>query len=266
MGLIYISISISGFFVLYAFLISIGMINTKFVMTNYNKLLFISYSITTIFSIIGLFVYYSLFEEYYPIFLLFGGISVLYLILCLINHIFKIKKTQNISFNIKSGEYIVVSKIGFTDTALSIYSTKSVIKTTYRDKEIYIIFNSTSPELNKNLLLNCIKKNENTYICTSYCYNEKMKLKDIISILYNYYCILLITYGLNIVTEYYIKYGTDSKNPGGKFISIPFAFIIFKFGMLSTKNAKDSFTKFIHIFTVLLYYLLLIETLVIWFV
>ena len=59
MGLIYISISISGFFVLYAFLISIGMINTKFVMTNYNKLLFISYSITTIFSIVVLFVYYS---------------------------------------------------------------------------------------------------------------------------------------------------------------------------------------------------------------
>ena len=261
-----ILLSITSFFIIFTFLVILHIIKTKWIMKNYISVVLTSLLITTISSLFGIILYYSKYNEFNVFFACFGTLSLMFFIGFIYGKNSKNDRLDICTFVVNPGEYEIVAS-GVDMVIPDIYNVKNYMKITQDGKEKYVIFLNIPPEENKKLVLNCRKDkdNENVFTCVSYYEDGKKSFNDKLYSLFNFYCIILIIYGLFTTNNHYLKYGTDPNNPGAKYIGLVIAYYIFLFTVKSLKKSKEGFSKMIYIISQIVLYIVMIELILILF-
>jgi len=253
---------IAGIIFIFQWYALMGKKHTKFMLINHNKIWIISARVSLILSIICIVLSYLIYDKVDFFMLIISTINSIIILTTILGKIFiKNKKSPEI-IKVKAGKYEIVSDLEIKSNDM--HKVSNYMKINDENGEKFVIFNGVPPELEKNIVLYCMKTEEGYYICNTYMYEEKKKFTDILNIIFNYYIIVTLTYGGSLVTNNYLN--NVKSDDSFQFIAIPIVFIIFRHGFKSTKFAKDSYTKFWHLVFGTFYILTLIEVLFLWFI
>ena len=253
---------IAGIVFIFQWYILMAKKHTKFMLINYNKIWTMSAGMSLILAIIGVVLSYLIYDKVDIFMLAISIINAIIILTTILGKIFvKNKKSPEI-IEVGAGKYEIVSDLEIK--ANNAHEVTNYMKINDENGEKIVVFNRVPPELEKNIILYCMKTEEDYYICNTYMYKEKKKFNDILNIIFNYYIIVTLTYGGSLVANDYLNNVKSDDN--SQFIVIPIAFIMFRHAYKSTKFAKDSYTKFWHLVFGAFYILTLIEVLFLWFI
>lgn len=236
----------------------LGKYRPKIINKNFFKILVACNIVSIISSCISNYIYNYLYHEMDLVLMLILFVNLSFIIVIggfiLYDKMIKKNKPQSREkIYVKANTFEIVTEVDY-NLLFNVHEFHNVMKVNNK----YILFNITPPDLDKDVMMNCLKLEDNTYLCLTYDYCSKLSIKNIISILLNYYCIILVTYGVVIAEKYYITNGQNENNPGVKFILIPFLYLGFKWCDNDIiKKSNDMYTKFIKVIMFFLHYLLL---------
>ena len=239
-------------------------IRLNFIFSNYYKLLKLDLLITFISGLLMITLSYTLYNYFDYIIILSTVWSFIYLILLLFNN-----NNEGNVILLKASEFSVYSDldiVGISPYVISLYNVKNVLKTKLNDKDTYIVFSGTSINENNDVYVKYLETNEDGIlkgISYKYRKNNLLSLIDLVTV---WFVILTMVYGYFGTFKAALAYGLPlpSDSPF-KYIGIGCGFFIFHFGYRSTKNGKDSFTKFWHFVSLIAYVICAITVLIILF-
>lgn len=250
------------FLIIFYLYLLLGKNRPKWSFINYKNKLNLCIYLSLISLIIGNLITYFMYGIFDIPLILFLAFNLFLLLLKMMTKVFSKKNSINEIIEIKAGNYNIISSVDIT------YGGSTYIKNIMKvidDKkeEKYIMFNIVPPELNKDLILDCTKTDDNSYICNTYIYTEKKKFFEIIKIIFNYYVMFAATFSSILVTNNFLN-NISSKKPTEVLI-ISCAYAIFCLCYGNSKHAKDTFSKFFHILFLIFYIITIVEMIFIWF-
>ena len=163
--------------------------------------------------------------------------SCFYIMLLLIRN----KKEQIETFNYEAGNYVGGSNFGLQGVQLR---SNAAIKTTIEGQERIIVFQTGMPDLNKNLILDCVKE-EDVYLCRKYRYSEKKSFLQIVRQVFGFYVLCVAVYYISqMTTKYCNNILFDEEVHNG--IIMTGAYCMFSSAYKHTKNGVNLLTKFMN--------------------
>jgi len=241
---------IAGFIFVFQWYILMSKANTKFIFYNHNRIYLLCMKVSIVLSSIGALLSYLIYNKF-DILILF--VLATNLIILIVKTIFKENKINEF-IEVKPGEYEILTDISILVTKQ--YNAKSVMKVNTNEESIFILFNIIPPELGKNIILDCTKIEEGYYLCNTYIYEEKKKFVDTLKNIFNYYVMIVLTYGCSIITREYLKEGIATNTD---LVGVTMGYVIFNFVYQKTKYGRNAFTKFLHFIFGVGYVVTLIE-------
>ncbi len=192
-------------------------------------------------------------------------IDILIIIVLTVSHFDKkLKKADQTFITIKKEEYKLQSEIELFN--LETYIPKQILVLNKENEKIPIIFHMPFPDNNRNMLMKV--KKESFYTCMGYVYEDKLVL-DYVKIFLDIYTIIIFMYGyLMLTSKLHILTNLEMRSYlEGKivyFLVAPIGYALFKYFYGITKNGTDTFTKFWHLLSMIIYIIIIIGLILIW--
>lgn len=237
----------------------------NFVLKNNTKLISISSVLSFLFTIISLLLGKLLYDK-------FDILMILAIILNFIPAISVIretlKKDKVKEIIIKSNkDAVFVSDEERIKNYSDLNDFTGLMLTKHNNKEVLVVFETPLPNKKRDFDLVTEKHNDNGrefYLVTRVLYNKKSKM-NYFDILFNFYTIIVATYGQVLVSkQYLLTSGTIGNDKAGSFLALPFAYAIFAFGTTWTSPKGNSFSKVFYYVFWAFKILIIIELLFIW--